>query len=231
MGHVPELYPNRASPKLPNAHVAYNNGAPLMGYLALTPLGFSFFSIQLCCPVTRAATDWERSLREPLRCTAAEALLSVMFAGREVARKSIVCCDCGRRRSLEYLLLEPGVWGACYTPGSSIWTGIVRHNKPSKTVSIRTCDMHDMNKLNLDLGRHLSPEPQATTLHQSLVAYVRFRRKVDAESCCSLPKHDSRGGMKTILLLLPAKARSYCGEPALWCFPSLLQVEPRGSSL
>ena len=145
--------------------------------------------------------------------------------------KGIECCDCGRRSSLEYLVLEPGVWGACYTPGSSIRAGIVRHNKPSETVSIRTCDMHDMNILNLDLGRHLSPEPQVATFHQSLVAYVRFRRKVDTGSRYSFPTHDSLGAMRTILLLLLAQARRDSGEPVLWCFPSLLRVSPRGTSM
>jgi hypothetical protein len=79
---IPELYPNNASPKLPKAHVAYSNGAPLNGYLAVTFLGLSFLSSQPCCSATCAATACERPLMAAL-CAVAEVLLTLMASIKE----------------------------------------------------------------------------------------------------------------------------------------------------
>jgi len=50
-----------------------------MGYLAVTFVGFSFLSSQLCCSATWPATEKERSLMAAL-CSTAEGLLWVVMA-------------------------------------------------------------------------------------------------------------------------------------------------------
>lgn len=78
MRDIPELYPKRASPRLPKPHVAKSKLLPLIGYRAVIFFGLIDFSSHDCSLLTCAAIEAARSWSEAL-CSAADGLRVVIL--------------------------------------------------------------------------------------------------------------------------------------------------------